>query len=148
VGSLSSVVAHLVLVRSMRVWYLLAIVSVSATALAFGAREQQYASPKDFFTSCWRMPQYPYKARARHEQGEGRFRLYIDKTGRITDVKAVQSTGHSLLDEAAIAAFKTWKATPGLRRQADIPVTFYMPLPSHPAPAHARRPLIVREFTD
>jgi TonB family protein len=127
----------------MRAIYLLAVVFISTPVLA-GVRERQYASGRDFFIHG-HLPQYPFEAGRTHQEGEGRFRLYIDKSGRVTSVKTLQSTGHPLLDNAAVKSFMSFQARPGLRRETEVPVTFTMNLGYRRRPT---RPLVVREFTD
>jgi TonB family protein len=122
---------------------LLPLMLVSASVLG-GVRERQYPSGKEFFIHGW-LPKYPFEARRAHEEGEGRFRLYIDKSGRVTGVKVLQSTGHALLDNAAVKAMMSWQAPPGLRRETEVPFTFTMSPAYGPPPRH---PLVVREFTD
>ncbi len=127
----------------MRAIYWLAVVFISTPVLA-GVRERQYASGKDFFIHG-HLPQYPFEARRTHQEGEARFRLYIDKSGRVTSVKTLQSTGHPLLDNAAVKSFMSFQARPGPRREAEVPVTFVL---NHFPPARPVHPLVVREFTD
>ena len=127
------------------VYFLLIFMFISATALG-GVRERVYRSAKEFFTSS-RRPEYPLEARRKRQVGDGRFRLYIGKSGRVTSVKMLRSTGHSLLDNAAVKAYMSWKAPPGLRREADVPVSFSMVEGSF-SPPHQMPPFVVREFTD
>jgi hypothetical protein len=50
-------------------------------------------------------PQYPYEARSRQIQGSGLFLLSINtKTGLVTKVRKIQSTGSAILDNAFTAA--------------------------------------------
>src|SRR4051812_45771549 len=48
-----------------------------------------------------RKPDYPYKERTQHHEGSGVFRLMIDlKTGSVTNIEVVQSTGFQGLDDS------------------------------------------------
>jgi TonB family protein len=59
-------------------------------------------------------PDYPAEARARHLIGSGMFLIRVPvKTGRVIEVRVVQSTGQALLDAAAVAALKQWRFKPG-----------------------------------
>src|SRR5436305_5142485 len=70
-------------------------------------------------------PQYPFEDRARHHQGSGFFRIVIDpKTGAVTQVTILRSTGYATLDAAAIAPFRRWSWKRGTWKEVDVPVTF------------------------
>jgi TonB family protein len=69
-------------------------------------------------------PDYPYELRSRRLTGSGIFRLFVDEQGRVTNVSALQSTGHRELDAEALKAFMRWRAKPGSKREVDMPVTF------------------------
>ena len=58
-------------------------------------------------------------------EGAGVFRLDLDpQTGTVTKVTAVETTGHQILDAAAIQAFRKWRFAPGVIRAVKIPVRF------------------------
>ena len=58
-------------------------------------------------------PAYPETARARGIQGSGYFKLIVRvKTGRIQRIEVFRSTGSSILDDAAIHAFRQWRFKP------------------------------------
>jgi periplasmic protein TonB len=97
----------------------------SATAPSGSAAFARFDEPwqKDLIQST--PPAYSRADRAAWRQGRGVFHLTIDsQTGRVRDVTVKQSTGHSTLDAAAVAALKQWRFRPGSWRQLDIPVTF------------------------
>ena len=80
-----------------------------------------------------RRPDYPYKNRTQRNEGSGLFRLTIDlKTGSVTNIDVVQSTGFPGLDESAINAFRDWRWKPGKWKEVDIPITFTF---NYPTPA-------------
>src|SRR5262245_27348322 len=55
-------------------------------------------------------PDYPAGARARHNQGTGFFRATLDlKTGSVTNVSVLKSTGSSELDTSAARAIRQWR---------------------------------------
>jgi TonB family protein len=83
------------------------------------------------FSAKWRAvfvvtprPDYPYEARRNNIGGKGLLRIYVDETGKVTDVKVLQSTGNRQLDTAGLIAFRHWRAKPGTRREVDMPLTF------------------------
>ena len=46
--------------------------------------------------------EYPRAARLRRQQGEVRLRLVLDRSGRLLEAALASSSGHDLLDEAAL----------------------------------------------
>ena len=57
-------------------------------------------------------PVYPDAARRNWLEGSGVFELTVRPDGTVTDVTTVRSTGHSLLDRAALQTLKTWQIRP------------------------------------
>ena len=54
----------------------------------------------------------------------GRFQLYIDpSTGRVTDVKILETTGLGSFDTAAVRAFRQWRFRPRTLTQFVIPMS-------------------------
>ena len=73
-------------------------------------------------------PQYPIEARRRHITGKGRYHLHVSlDTGEVTSVDVLTTTGHRILDRAAIAALKRWKFRPRALIGVKVPITFSMP---------------------
>ena len=57
--------------------------------------------------------------------GDGRFQLRIDlQTGRVTDVKILESTRDGRLDEAGVKAFRQWRFAPHTVDKVTIRVSF------------------------
>ena len=71
-------------------------------------------------------PEYPPEALKRRWTGSGIVIVDVDvKTGWVVGVFMRKSTGHAILDQAAIAAFSCWRFKPGAtEQQVQIPVTF------------------------
>jgi protein TonB len=74
-------------------------------------------------------PKYPAEALKQHLTGRGVFSLKIhSKTYTVSSVTVVQSTGHKILDDAAIKALSRWRGRPSeLMSRTDhvhVPVTF------------------------
>jgi TonB family protein len=72
------------------------------------------------------LPDYPYAARDKHLEGSGLYRLNIKPDGTVSSVTVVKSTGHVILDQAAIHAFRQWRFTPGALPVMKIPINFTM----------------------
>ena len=72
-------------------------------------------------------PSYPYEDRLHHHEGVGLFQLMLDvRTGYVTKVMIVKSTGFKTLDESAAAAFRRWRWRPGRWKEIDMHVDFTM----------------------
>src|SRR6266404_7883026 len=72
-------------------------------------------------------PAYPYEARDKHLTGTGVVLLNIDPaTGAVTSAEMQKSTGHKILDDSALGAFRQWRFKPGSVRKVQIPINFTM----------------------
>jgi len=74
-------------------------------------------------------PHYPYEARAHHITGWGVCVLHVDRaSGTVTSVTFDKSTGHKILDDAAVEAFLQWRFRPESLKSDRIrmPVSFFM----------------------
>jgi TonB family protein len=70
-------------------------------------------------------PMKPVEAIRLRLAGSGVFLLKVDiKTGKVTSVKVVKSTGHELLDHSAIQALQKWRYAPGAVREVRVPIRF------------------------
>ncbi|PYJ55595.1 MAG: hypothetical protein DME82_06720 [Verrucomicrobia bacterium] len=72
------------------------------------------------------LPDYPYAARDQHLEGIGSYRLNIKPDGTVSSVTVLKSTGHMVLDQAAIHAFRQWRFRPGTLHVLKIPINFTM----------------------
>lgn len=54
-------------------------------------------------------PPYPSVSRRLGETGKVVLRVELDETGRVSAAKVITSSGHPRLDEAALAAVRTWR---------------------------------------
>ena len=57
-------------------------------------------------------PNYPLMARRRGQEGHVTLELFIDQDGSPSEVLIKESSGHQLLDQAALSAAKKWRFRP------------------------------------
>jgi len=72
-------------------------------------------------------PEYSYHDRRYRNEGAGLFRLSLDlKTGLVSKVEILRSTGFRTLDNSALFALRQWSWKPGKWKEIDMPVSFRM----------------------
>lgn len=73
-------------------------------------------------------PKYPFEARSIRvgpNKGNGKYRVTFGTNGSVKNVQVVQSTGQTILDNAAIDGLRQWRADPGASDWTVlVPVTF------------------------
>ena len=70
-------------------------------------------------------PDYPLEARQRRLTGRGMVLVEVDKkTGYVVAGRMLKSTGHTILDNAALRAFKLWRFKPGTVERVRMPIHF------------------------
>ena len=114
----------LILSRSTAVT--IAVMLVMSTLSAFGV-DANVTVPTEARALMLTMPRpkYPYEARARQITGRGICELLMDnKSGVVTRVVVVQSTGSKVLDEAAVSAFSQRRARPSKISRIRLPFIF------------------------
>lgn len=90
-----------------------------------GAVPQEAVADWKTFVIKHPWPQYPFFAQEFRYSGEGRFRFEIDpETAGVNSITVLKSTGHKVLDDAAIVALRRWQFRPHVARAAIIPVAF------------------------
>jgi protein TonB len=68
---------------------------------------------------------YPIEAIERGQQGEALVLLFLDESGNAVAARLEESSGHALLDDAAVRAARTLRALPASApREALLPVRF------------------------
>jgi protein TonB len=77
--------------------------------------EGRSTPPEALDTSRNRRPNYPDASRRRGEEGVVRVELLIDPTGRVADVRILESSGFSALDAAALQTLREWRFRPAQR---------------------------------
>jgi TonB family protein len=85
-------------------------------------------------------PDYPIEARRQHLTGSGLFALHIRSDGRVQRVEVLRSIGHSILDQAAIAAFQQWRFRPRSISLVRVPIRYSIgPMPHDEISRHIPR---------
>ncbi|MDP9097368.1 MAG: energy transducer TonB [Verrucomicrobiota bacterium] len=78
-------------------------------------------------------PEYPYEARRARITGTGIAVMHVDtSTGALSEAVMAQSTGHAILDNAALIAFRRWRFKTGTVAMVKLPITFAMPVTIYP----------------
>ena len=73
-------------------------------------------------------PDYPDRDRIQGHQGAGMFQLNLDlKTGLVTRVTMIKSTGFPALDTSAVASLRQWRWKPGKWKEIEMAVAFTRP---------------------
>lgn len=72
-------------------------------------------------------PSYPRLARRRGYEGTVVLEVLVTEEGRVGALDVAQSSGHSMLDKAAVHAVKSWRFKPG--RKGDRPVSMRVHIP-------------------
>jgi periplasmic protein TonB len=60
-------------------------------------------------------PDYPVLSRRLGEEGKLMLQVELDESGHISNTRIINSSGYSRLDNAALAAVKTWRCRPAVR---------------------------------
>jgi TonB family protein len=72
-------------------------------------------------------PEYSFHDRRYRNEGVGLFRLSVDlRTGLVSKVAILRSTGFRTLDNSALFALRQWSWKPGKWKEVDMPVSFVM----------------------
>jgi TonB family protein len=68
---------------------------------------------------------YPYEARRQRITGTGIIVVEVDRaTGKVKAASMARSTGHTILDQAALSGFRQARFKPGTPSPIKIPITF------------------------
>jgi periplasmic protein TonB len=73
-------------------------------------------------------PEYPSLARRRGYEGTVVIEAFVDREGRVQDLRLYQSSGHEVLDRAAMQAVKGWLFEPARRGRDKIEMWVKVPL--------------------
>jgi TonB family protein len=106
--------------------------------------------PPDFtkYAGATPYPEYPFEARRQWLTASGMVVLQVDqRTGSVMSAVIAQSSGHRILDDAALKAFRAWRFKSGTVSKVRLPVSFTManalgainaPRPKYPYDARSR----------
>jgi TonB family protein len=117
------------------------------TFLSLSSLSAQTASP----TQVIRLPKAVYAPKPVYRRewakqgltGKGVVLVTIEpKTGSVTGVRMLQSTGNRLLDGAALQAYSQWRFEPGSVPQVKMPIEFTNRPPSQASNKNPARPAI------
>lgn len=73
-------------------------------------------------------PVYPEAARRNHWDGTVVLRLWISELGHVERSEVATSSGHDVLDAAAVSAVNAWQFRPALRGGTGVAVTVLLPV--------------------
>lgn len=82
----------------------------AAASSSYGSGDREAAPRYDINPE----PSYPMQARRRGLQGTVMLKVLVDAGGSVADVRLAGSSGHSILDRAAMNAVRSWSFTPGM----------------------------------
>jgi protein TonB len=75
-------------------------------------------------------PKYPSAARRAGQQGTVTLSFTVGTSGTVTSVRVAKSSGHSLLDNAALAAIRRWRFKPARNALGEaISYSYTLPVP-------------------
>jgi TonB family protein len=116
--------------------------AIDAAGVRYHSRDYSGRPPWEKDRIVTVAPQYPLVERQLRREGEGIATIRIDlNSGYATNVSMKKSTGHRLLDDAAIVAFRQWRWKPRRWQEVEIPIRFklydHRELPE-PIPAGAK----------
>jgi len=94
---------------------------VCACAPVAGKSVWELMSERPVFSPA---PILPEEARLKHLSGSGIFTLYLWTDGRVRHVTITKSTGHAILDKAAIDTLSKWRYGPRSASTVAVPITF------------------------
>ena len=93
--------------------------------LSAAEAEEDYDDLKRAVVVSAPRPEYPHEARRQLISGAGVAIMEVDPaTGNVTSVRMDPSTGHSLLDNATIDAFRRWRFKPGTVTRVRTPIRY------------------------
>lgn len=73
-------------------------------------------------------PKYPAMAKRRGYTGQVVLDVLVAQSGRVADLRVSTSSGYGMLDEAAVAAVKTWVFEPAVRGNQKVKMWVRVPI--------------------
>lgn len=74
-------------------------------------------------------PAYPKSSRSKREEGTVVLRVVVGADGRVAEASIATSSGHSALDDAALAAVRKWRWSPTVRDGRAVAITGLVRIP-------------------
>jgi protein TonB len=74
------------------------------------------------------VPDYPLLGRKRGYQGTVIIDVLVSREGRVSDLRLSTSSGHTVLDQAALTSVKTWLFHPGTRGEEKVDMWVKVPV--------------------
>jgi len=74
------------------------------------------------------VPDYPLLGRKRGYQGTVIIDVLVSREGRVSDLRLFTSSGHTVLDQAALTSVKTWLFHPGTRGEEKVDMWVKVPV--------------------
>lgn len=75
-----------------------------------------------------RKPAYPAAAHRQGLEGEVLLRVWINASGRVQRVEVERSSGHAILDQAAVTAVRAWRGHPARRAGQAVATVELLPI--------------------
>lgn len=76
-------------------------------------------------------PTYPWQALRRRLQGVAQILVEVDSNGKVVSARVAQTSGHGILDRAALDAVKKWTFLPALKDGVAVPGAAVIPVNFH-----------------
>jgi protein TonB len=73
-------------------------------------------------------PKYPRIARRRGYQGTVVLEVLVDRNGRVGDLRVYATSGHSILDKAAMDSVEDWQFKPGMKGDQKVEMWVRIPV--------------------
>src|SRR5262245_51122773 len=102
------------------------IVVLLLSVVASGDSQTSSATPAKRRVLYAPRPEYPLAARKRHWTGAGVFACNIRSDGTVAAADVLRSTGHQMLDQAAITALRQWRLQSKDMKLVKVPINFWM----------------------
>ena len=91
---------------------------------AFAVSQATLAGDAKKIATHVKFPVIPPEAKAKQLSGSGTILVHVRPDGTVERAEVARSSGHKILDDAALAAFSQWQFTPARLSKVTIPFTF------------------------
>ncbi|MCA9264424.1 MAG: energy transducer TonB [Planctomycetales bacterium] len=99
------------------------VASVAGVAQVAGVEEDRSS---DFASNA--PPIYPAEAVRKRWEGTVLLRLHVTATGEVSRLEVIESSGHAVLDDAAVEAVRHWRGKPSRRRGQPVATVEILPI--------------------